>query len=101
MTDEINKYLKHLVDINTITFSEGSRTITTVTDIPAFITQKRRVIRSAAGDREESHTVVYLKSSQTITREDELVVDGETRPVKDIHKPRNLAGIKYIKVFLS
>jgi len=98
---EIDQFLKHTVSINTVTFSEGSRSITTVDDIPAFITQRRRLGRSVAGDSEESHTVVYLKATQTITREDEIIFDGETRPVKDIHTPRNLAGVMYKRVFLS
>ncbi len=98
---EIDKYLKHTVDINTVTYAEGSRTVVVVSDVPAFITQRRRVYRDAAGDHEESHTVVYLKATQAVTRQDELVVDGETRPIKDIHKPRNLVGVNHIKVFLS
>lgn len=98
---EINKYLKHTVDIVTVTYAEGSRTITTALGIPAFIAQRRRIVKDVAGDHEESETVVYLKASQTIARQDEITFDGETRSIKSIWKPRNLKGVNHIRVTLS
>lgn len=101
MTTEINKYLKHLVDINHITFAEGSREVVSETNVPAFIAQRRRLAKDSAGDHEGSRTIVYLKISQTISMQDEVVVDGFTRSIRGINKPRNLAGIRYLRVFLS
>ena len=97
----INQYLTHLVDVVTITISKGERTEATETDVPCFITSRREVIRDARGDRLASKTIVYFKYDQSITMDDELIIDSQQRAVAAINRVRNAAGIHHITVTLQ
>ena len=98
---EINKYLKHVVSINVVTYLSGSRTVAASVSVPAFITQRNVVDKDVGGDHESTETVVYLKASQAVSEQDEIVVDGFARPIKRIWPARNLRGIHHKRVILS
>jgi len=100
MTDihSIDIYLVHTIDINHITIADGDRSVSTETDIPAFIIDREEVSRSVSGDfRDTSNisqsTYVWLKPDQALSMQDELVVDGSIRPVLRIEKPRDLRSV--------
>lgn len=97
----IDSYLTHLVDIVAITISKGERTEVTTTNVPAFITSRREVIHDSRGDRLASKTVVYLRPDQALTEQDEIIVDGQQRPIAGISRARNAVGIYHLTVTLQ
>ena len=108
MTDiySIDFYLTDTVTINRISISRGQRSISVVSSVPAKITNRTEVVRGTSGDQIGASdvsfraTVVYLKPDQAIGLEDEIVVDGETKPVKRIERVRDGVGIRFLRVFL-
>lgn len=100
-TNTIRPYLKHTVSVVTVTLFEGSRSTVTTANVPAFITEKLENIQSVDGDQEVNRTVVYLLPTQVITEQDELIVDGNTRPILRIKKGRNLQGVHHLRVMLN
>lgn len=101
MAFSINKYLTHLVDIVKVTMAAGLRSTTTVEDVAARITSRTRIVRDAGGDRFVSATIVWFKSDQDIDGQDEVVVDGITRPVAGIVKARGRSGVHHLEVELA
>lgn len=101
MAFSIDKYLTHLVDIVKVTMAAGLRSTTTVEDVAARITSRMRIIRDAGGDRFVSATIVWFKPDQDIDGQDEVVVDGKTRPVAEIVKARGRSGVHHLEVELT
>ena len=101
MSLSIDRFLTHTVDIVKVTMSAGSRSVTTVEDVPARITSRIRVARGVGGDRQISKTIVWFKADQDITEKDEVVVDGKTRPVSQIVRARDKVEIHHLEVELS
>lgn len=84
----IGKYLTYSVDIVYVTMAAGVRTTTTVTNVPAFITQKTVVLRDESGDHFGTRNVIFLKGDVTLDEIDELIVDGKQRPIANIFRVR-------------
>lgn len=97
----IDKYLTHTVDVVKVTMAAGSRSTTTVEDVAARITSRTKVVRDSGGDRYSSVTIIWFKPDQDINGQDEVVVDGKTRPVAEIVKARGKSGIHHLEVELS
>lgn len=98
----IGKYLTHSVDIVYVTMTVGVRTTTTVTNVPAFITQKTVVLRDESGDHFGTRTVIFLKGDVTLDEIDELIVDGKQRPIANIFRVRTRsAAIHHLEVEVS
>lgn len=75
------------------TFSAGTRTESTETGLPAWIAYRERVRREPWGDVVVSQTVVFLKADADVQKGDELIVDGEQRPIAKLIKARVKNGI--------
>lgn len=101
ISPRIEKYLTDTVDIVRVTLSEGSRSTVTIEDVVAKVSNRVRVVRDTSGDHLEAYTVVFLLSNQAIDGKDEVVVDGVTRPVKDICKPGTKRGVHHLEVELN
>jgi hypothetical protein len=97
----IDTYLTHLVDIVAVTISKGERTEVTTEDVPARITSRREVVHDSRGDRLASKTVVYLKPDQTITGQDEIIVDSQQRAIAAIVRARDAVDIHHLEVTLQ
>ena len=98
----IGKYLKHTVDIVYVTMTKGIRSITTSTNVPAFITQKTVVLRDESGDHFGTRNVVFLKGDVTLDEIDELIVDGKQRPIANIFRVRTRSvAIHHLEVEVS
>ena len=103
---EIDYYLVHTVDINHITASRGDITYTTETDIPTRIVERTEVTRGSSGDSIGTSdvafrvTILYFKPTQSIGFQDEIVIDGVTKPVRRIELVRDAVGIRFKRVFI-
>lgn len=84
----INKHLKHSVDIVYIVMTRGVRAETTVTGVPAFITQRTMVLKDESGDHFGVQNLVFLKGDVTLSEIDEIIFDGKQRPIIGIFKVR-------------
>ena len=96
--NSINKYLTHNVDIIKVTMIKGVRSTSTVTNQPAFISNGEKVVVDRLGSHLIKYTKIYMKPDTDINLGDELLFDGRTRPIKNILKSRNLAGIHHLEV---
>ena len=102
MANPITHYLTHEVDIVAVTMTLGSRTVSTTTGVPAFIESRRVVETDAAGEHVESDTIVWLKPTQTISEDDEILIDGMNRPIRRINRVRQKNGdIHHLEIELS
>ena len=97
----IDHFLKHKVDVVKVTLAGGRRTTETEEDVPAFITSRQGVARDEFGDHFTSATVVFFKPDQDISQQDEVVIDGVTRPVRNVVKARNDRGVHHLEVELQ
>jgi len=69
--------------------------------VKAFITEVTENVRSVKGDHDVNRTVVYLLPTQTVTEQDEIIVDGNQRPILRIGKGRNSEGVNHLRVVLQ
>jgi hypothetical protein len=97
----ITSYLTHTVDVVAVTISSGSRSTVTTTGIAAFIAQRRSVRRDVGGDHEASETIVYFEPDQSLSLQDEIIIDGKTRPVKKILPARDDTAIRFLRVLVE
>ena len=97
----IDPFLKHTVDVVKVTLAGGRRTTETEKDVPAFVSSRQGVARDETGDHSVSTTVVFFKPDQDISQQDEVVVDGVTRSVRNIVKARNDRGVHHLEVELQ
>jgi len=96
-----NARLTHTVSIVNVTISAGARSESVQTNVPARVAEKRELIRTAAGDRLASNTVVYLKHDANVSEQDEIIVDGKQRPIVKLVHARDEAGVHHLEAYLS
>lgn len=99
---DIDQYLTDVVDIRHVTLVRGSRVVTTDLNVASKITQHDTIIRDISGNIRgtDRRTVVYLKPSQSISVEDEVILDSIARPVQRIEKIRDDVGIHHLEAYL-
>jgi len=97
----IDKYLTHTITIVQVTMAKGVRSTVEVTNVPAFITNREGIVRTGSGNFAQSDTIIFLKPSQAITKDDEITFDGITHPVMEIKRARNAQGIHHLEVTLG
>ena len=101
MTQPIDSKLVHSVDIVHVTMARGEKSITITSGVSAFVTSVTQTTRDAAGVHYKTRTVVFLKPDQTIGEKDEIVTEGEHRPVGGIDYCRDKAGLHHLEVTLA
>lgn len=97
----IKEYLTHTITIKHITMAKGVRSMVETANVPAFITNRKSVVRVEKGNFSQSDTVIFLLPDQTITEDDEITFDDITHPVVEIKRARNFQGIHHLEVTLG
>lgn len=97
----IEKYLTHKVTIKRITMAKGVRSVVEVTNVSAFITNRKGVVRTGKGNFAQSETIIFLLPDQAITEDDEITFDDVTHPVVEIKRARNFQGVHHLEVTLG
>jgi len=97
----IDQYLKHTVTIGRVTMTAGVRSVVETASVPAFITNRIKVITDNTGAHTLSETIVFLKPTQTIGEDDVVTFDGVTYPVGRIYKARDFTGVHHLEVKLG
>jgi hypothetical protein len=100
----ILSHLNHTVSVVHITKESGTRKITsTDTGVAACVRVAKTIVQDQYGDHLAVATIVYLKPSQTVGDEDELIVDSVQRPISRIVPARSSRSneIKFKKVILK
>lgn len=97
----IDQYLTHMVDVVSVTMSKGQRSESTTEDVPCFITSRHHVIHDVRGDHLEVKTILFFKPDAPISEGDEIIVDGQQRPIAPIRRARNAHGIHHLEVELQ
>jgi hypothetical protein len=98
----INSKLVLTVDRVRPTTTAGTRTESTSEDLPAWIANRISILRDDTGNRLVSNTVVFMRADADVVKGDELVVDGEQRPIVQIIRARDKQGnVHHLEVFLG
>jgi len=91
--NKIDKYLFHLVDRVRPIIVKGLRSESTELDLPARIVNRIVILRDARGDQVTTKMVIYLKPDADVLEGDELIVDGEQRPIAGLILARDGMGV--------
>jgi len=92
IVSKIDKYLVDTVDRVRPTFAKGVRTESTVSDLPARVVSRTRVILSVIGNQIVTDMLVYLLPDADVFEGDELIVDTLHRPIVKLVEARNKEG---------
>lgn len=99
----IGKHLIHTVDIVHVTMTRGVRSETITSDVAAYVSERKVVRRNESGDLYEMlRTLIFLAGNTVIAEDDNVIVEGKTRPVVHIHPARTKrTGIHHLEVEVS
>lgn len=85
----ISKYLKHRVTIVKVTLARGDRSETEISDVPAFVTSTRAVVRDVSGDHFVDKTLVIMEHDADVTEQDEIKIGDVSTPIAKITAPKS------------
>lgn len=100
----IGQYLNTTVTINRITLVEGDRTETPEEDVPAAVFTAKKFVQTPEGVSYIDKTFVGLKSDETISGQDEIIIDDIKYPIANIDRVRESrysSAIDHIEVELG
>ena len=97
-----NSLLIHTVALVTRSYDKlGDPTESTATGIPCRVMYTVRKIKDIRGEEVTSYAKIFFKSTQAITPEDLVTIDGQNHPIVKISRPSDSAQIHHKEVWVS